>query len=192
MRCVCYCQACNCSLSRPRHGRRPACPIPSLEAGRTGTPLSNCTKLWISLHIAACCRAVLLAFSRDASVMHTAEVAATPLMVAATSQGAAQELPQAYPASGVLPFHGLCPLLAPLCYLFSSPAAIYPVWRAMYCRYWCYLHTLNSNTAPSAGLPVLCRTFLDLLQVMAAFAVVQLRHAGRSCFSDVGLQALRC
>jgi hypothetical protein len=37
----------------------------------------------------------------------------------------------------------------------------------MYQRYWCRLHTLNVQPAPSAGLPVLCRTFLELLQVGA-------------------------
>jgi hypothetical protein len=56
--------------------------------------------------------------------------------------------------------------LAPLCYLYEQPAAAYRVFCAMYGRYWCRLHTLNVQAAPSAGLPVLCRTFLELLQVI--------------------------
>ena len=116
-----------------------------------------CTAEFVLTHF----RAVLLAFSRDVSIPSTAAVAPHPAMTVGS---------RLMPGSGVLPFQGLCAYLAPLCYLYSSPAAMYPVWREMYCRYWCHLHTLNTSSAPSAGLPVLCRTFLDLLQVSQAHA----------------------
>lgn len=112
------------------------------------------------------CRAVLLAFSRDGSVRGKAAVSALPCFATTSISTPQQCTPmQLYPASGIMPFQGLSAYLAPLCYLYSSPAALYPVWHAMYCQFWCYLHTLNSSAAPAAGLPLLCRTFLDLLQV---------------------------
>lgn len=110
------------------------------------------------------CRAVLLAFSRDASVTGKTAVPTLPSFATASISTPQQPL-QLYPASGIMPFQGLSAYLAPLYYLYSSPAALYPVWHAMYCQFWCYLHTLNSSSAPAAGLPVLCRTFLDLMQV---------------------------
>jgi hypothetical protein len=118
------------------------------------------------------CRAVLLAFSRDSTVATQAASAPNPIMTAqapagaeAAAPGTQQQQQRAYPPSGVLPFQGLSAYLAPLCYLYDSPAATYPVWHAMYCQYWCKLHAVSSSPAPAAGLPVLCRTFLDLLQV---------------------------
>lgn len=115
--------------------------------------------------------AILLAFSRDQSV--SGSCAAQPHTVMAAGGTPAADHPQhqqqqLYPPSGVLPFQGLAAYLAPLLFLYGSPAATYPVWHAMYCQYWCRLHSLDSNQAPSAGLPVLCRTFLDLLQVRAS------------------------
>lgn len=108
------------------------------------------------------CRAILLALSRDPSVSRSAAVPAAPRL-AAEYKGPQQLRP--YPPSGILPFQGLALYLAPLCYVYEHPAAVYLVLAAMYCRYWSCLHTVNAKPAPSAGLPVLCKTFLELLQV---------------------------
>lgn len=105
--------------------------------------------------------------------MQQAAVKPDPVLTAGAPPGPKKPL-RAYPPSGVLPFQGLSAYLAPLCYLYGSPAAMYPVWHAMYCQYWCRLHSLNSNPAPAAGLPVLCRTFLDLLQVSLVIPPKQL------------------
>jgi hypothetical protein len=67
-----------------------------------------------------------------------------------------------YPPSGVLPYHGLALLAAPLCYLYRHPAGVYHMFRALYCRYWCRLHTLDG--APE-GLLHLYTVFEALLQV---------------------------
>lgn len=112
-------------------------------------------------------RALLLAFSRDASVMQQAATPPHPVLAVASDSPTECPLP-AYPPSGVLPFQGLSAYLAPLCFLYNSPAAVYPVWHAMYCQYWCRLHALSTDPAPAGGLPVLCRTFLDMLQVSAS------------------------
>lgn len=122
----------------------------------------------VTVCVAVCCRAVLLAFSRDPSSSINAVVPATPRLTAEVRDG--KQL-RPYPPSGILPFQGMASYLAPLCYLYQQPAAVYRMFKAMYGRYWCCLHTLNVQPAPSAGLPVLCRTFLELLQVRAAACV---------------------
>lgn len=106
-------------------------------------------------------RALLLAVSRDPSVVNSAAVRPAPLV----SYKSPTQQQQLYPASGILPFQGLSAFVAPLCYLYNSPAATYPVFKELYCRYWCRLHTLDVSQAPKASLAVLCRTFLDVLQV---------------------------
>jgi hypothetical protein len=132
------------------------------------------------------CRAVLLAFSRDSSVATQAASQPHPALTAQTTSAAgaaaagAQQPQRAYPPSGVLPFQGLSAYLAPLCYLYDSPAATYPVWHAMYCQYWCKLHAVSNSPAPAAGLPVLCRTFLDLLQVRVSCCLSWVCCAARS------------
>ncbi|WIA33511.1 hypothetical protein OEZ86_006636 [Tetradesmus obliquus] len=122
-------------------------------------------------------RAMLLAFSRDASASTSAAVPAAPRL-AAEAAGGKQLRP--YPPSGILPFQGMASYLAPLCYLYEQPAAAYRVFAAMYGRYWCRLHTLNVQPAPSAGLPVLCRTFLELLQDVDAEVYRHLCRLGPS------------
>lgn len=126
---------------------------------------------------------MLLAFSRDASASTSAAVTAAPRL-AAEAAGGKQLRP--YPPSGILPFQGMASYLAPLCYLYEQPAAAYRVFAAMYGRYWCRLHTLNVQPAPSAGLPVLCRTFLELLQVWGH------EHMRRRAFGTKAQLALNC
>jgi hypothetical protein len=70
-----------------------------------------------------------------------------------------------YPPSGLLPFRGLAALAAPLAFLYRHPAAAYRALLALYCRHWCGLHALSAARAPAAAMPVLCRTFCELLQV---------------------------
>lgn len=53
-----------------------------------------------------------------------------------------------YPLSGVVPFRGLAQYAAPLCYLHGQPAALYRLFKALYCRYFCKLHCL---TTPATG-----------------------------------------
>ncbi|WIA13365.1 hypothetical protein OEZ85_006945 [Tetradesmus obliquus] len=122
-------------------------------------------------------RAMLLAFSRDASASINASVPAAPRL-AAEAAGNKQLRP--YPPSGILPFQGMASYLAPLCYLYEQPAAAFRVFAAMYGRYWCRLHTINVQPAPSAGLPVLCRTFLELLQDVDAEVYRHLSRLGPS------------
>ncbi|MEW5318783.1 MAG: hypothetical protein WDW38_009973 [Sanguina aurantia] len=80
--------------------------------------------------------------------------------------------PVLFPPSGVVPFQGQVLHAAPLCYLYSSPAALYRMYRAMYCRYWCGLHSLS----PSHGaLPMLCKVTEDVLQVLDPTVVTHLQ-----------------
>ncbi|KAI8462764.1 MAG: hypothetical protein J3K34DRAFT_527500 [Monoraphidium minutum] len=105
-------------------------------------------------------RAMVLAFSRDASICRNAR--ATPLPRLA-SEGRGGRL-RAYPPSGVLPFCGLAALAAPVASLYRSPTAAYRVFSALYCRHWSALHGLGGSGAPAPGTAVLCRTFVDLLE----------------------------
>lgn len=113
-------------------------------------------------------RAVLLAFSRDTSISGAAAVPPAPLLTATAKDG--RQL-HPYPPSGVLPFQGLACYLAPLCHCLQHPAAVYRLFRALYCRHWCALHSLSAARAPAAALPVLCRTFAELLQVRQGLQV---------------------
>ncbi|MEW5306035.1 MAG: hypothetical protein WDW36_008536 [Sanguina aurantia] len=81
-------------------------------------------------------------------------------------------IPVLFPPSGVVPFQGQVLHAAPLCYLYSAPAALYRVYRAMYCRYWCGLRSLS----PSHGaLPMLCKMTEDVLQVLDPTVVAHLQ-----------------
>jgi hypothetical protein len=44
-----------------------------------------------------------------------------------------------------MPFRGLGLLVAPLAFIFQDRPLLYAVFRAMYCRYFIHLHTLNSE-----------------------------------------------
>ncbi|KIZ03010.1 hypothetical protein MNEG_4946 [Monoraphidium neglectum] len=81
-----------------------------------------------------CRPAILLAFSRDASICRNARGAPLPRLA---MEGRGGRL-HAYPPSGVLPFCGLAALAAPLAFLYSSPAAAYRVFAALYCRHWMF------------------------------------------------------
>eukprot|EP00877_Chromochloris_zofingiensis_P003595 jgi/Chrzof1/13236/Cz07g25210.t1 len=122
-------------------------------------------------------RAIMLAFSRDASIGKACAVQPAPRLAAETKDG---KLIRPYPPSGLLPYNGLAAYAAPLCYLYDHPAAVYRIFSALYCRYWSVLHTLNIKGAPGAGLPVLCKTFVDLLQELDPPVTAHLDALGHS------------
>jgi hypothetical protein len=69
------------------------------------------------------------------------------------------------PPYATIPVKGLTMLAAPLCYLFEHPAAVHRLFRSMYCRYWCKLSSLSPLGGRSPALPVLMRTYEQLLEV---------------------------
>ncbi|CEO98196.1 Rab-GAP TBC domain-containing protein [Plasmodiophora brassicae] len=65
------------------------------------------------------------------------------------------------PPCGVVPFHHQVMLAAPLCYLFQRCEHTYFVFRHMYARYFCRLHTISSRPGTILHL---CKLFEDLVQ----------------------------
>ncbi len=113
----------------------------------------------VSFRIAS--RAILLAFSRDASIPRCASAPALPRLAADSRGGRLR----AYPPSGVLPFRGLAAYAAPLAFLYPHPAAAYRVFVALYCRHWAALHGVSARGGPAPGMAALCRTFVELIEV---------------------------
>ncbi|GFR49576.1 hypothetical protein Agub_g11625, partial [Astrephomene gubernaculifera] len=84
-----------------------------------------------------------------------------------------------YPPSGVLPYRGLSLLAAPLCYLYDNPASSYRLFRAMYCRYWCKLHSLSTSPPPTCpALPGLLRVFEEIMQALDPLLLRHLQRLG--------------
>lgn len=83
-----------------------------------------------------------------------------------------------YPPCGVLAPQGSILLAAPLCFMYGNPAAVYRMHRALYCRFWCKLHTLSPVGLPSPALPMLLRTYEDLLQTLDPEVVAHLHRLG--------------
>ena len=103
---------------------------------------------------------LLLAFCRDPVV---SQRAAHPRPQPITARGKAGQRYH-FPPNGVPPFKGLSDFLCPLCFVYAQPPELYHCFRAMWCRYWCRLHSMSST--PGSLLPLL-RLFEDLLQECA-------------------------
>ncbi len=63
-----------------------------------------------------------------------------------TRQGQGQAAPQdALPPCCIVPFHRQSMYAAPLCFLFVKAEEAYFLFRALYARYFCRLHTISSQ-----------------------------------------------
>jgi len=67
-----------------------------------------------------------------------------------------------YPPSSVIPCHRFSRYFAPFCYISEKKEEAYFIFRAMYCKYFCYLHSLSSH---SQSIITLTKLFEDLLQM---------------------------
>ena len=115
---------------------------------------------------------VLLCFTRDPQVLKNRDAAAAgPAVLAAARSGALTP----FPPAGVLPLRGMSMLVYPLCYLYAQQQELYYAFRAMWCRYWCKLHTLSSR--PGTLLPLL-RSFEGLLAEHAPGLCLHLSQLG--------------
>jgi hypothetical protein len=66
-----------------------------------------------------------------------------------------------YPPAGVVPCKNFALLTCPFCYISVNMEEVYYIFRSFYCRYFCQLHSINSNPQGIIGL---CKLFEDLLQ----------------------------
>lgn len=103
---------------------------------------------------------VTLALVRDPWVAQRAAHTTVPPIRALAAGSEQHEPPTSggaaayhFPPSGIIPFRGLASFACPLCYLCGSAAELYPLLRAMWARYWCYLHTFSA--AGGTLLPLL-------------------------------------
>jgi Rab-GTPase-TBC domain len=98
---------------------------------------------------------IMLTFARDSQVPSACAV--PPNSAPITSAGSSLTVP---PCS-VVPFYQQSLLAAPLCYMYTGAIDAYFVFRQMYCRYWCRLHTISSY--PGSAL-YLAKMFESLVQ----------------------------
>ena len=68
----------------------------------------------------------------------------------------------AYPPAGVLPCMKFSGYAGPLSYISDKKEECYYIFRAFYCKYFCYLHTISSH---NQSIISLCKLFEDLLQM---------------------------
>ena len=66
----------------------------------------------------------------------------------------------AYPPSGILPCQMFSRYFGPLSYISDKKEDCYYIFRALYCKYFCYLHSISIN---SQSIISLCKLFEDLL-----------------------------
>ena len=66
-------------------------------------------------------------------------------------------------------WQGFADLVCPLCYVYSQPLELYFVFREMWIRYWCKLHSLSA--APGSLLPLLRRARLRTLNHLSLVIV---------------------
>lgn len=97
--------------------------------------------------------ACLMAFTRDASIVAACKINRSPEPIPKDSP---------FPPCGVVPFRGLVFYAAPLCYLYrhDEEHKLYGFFRALYCKYFCRLHHISSD---SRDIIALAKTFEDLL-----------------------------
>ncbi|GAX73915.1 hypothetical protein CEUSTIGMA_g1365.t1 [Chlamydomonas eustigma] len=136
-------------------------------------------------------RAVLLALSRDQDLMPC--LSSPPFWSSAISgQDASSsaltkedcvstshdQLQQQLLSNTILPVQGIAFLVAPLCYLYEHPADVYRLFRSMYARFWCKLHSMSCKVGNSPALPGLIRTYEHVLQELDPEIVVHLHGLG--------------
>ncbi|XP_055591767.1 TBC1 domain family member 19-like isoform X2 [Uranotaenia lowii] len=95
---------------------------------------------------------IMLCFSRDTEISQ---------MIQSEFSNSAKLKQYEGPACGFVPFHGICMLAAPFCYLYDNPVSLYFTFRAFYVRYCHRLTTINTHPQ---GIVSLCLLFEKLLQ----------------------------
>lgn len=88
----------------------------------------------------------------------------------------------AYPPCGVVPFKKFSSWFVPIGFLSNNKEDCYYVFRAMYCKYFCYLNTISSNPQ---SIMSLCKLFEDLLQMYEPEVCYHLQQLGISPLKTV-------
>jgi hypothetical protein len=88
----------------------------------------------------------------------------------------------AYPPCGVIPIKSFSKYVAPLGFLSSNKEDCYYIFRAMYCKYWCYLTSISSHPQSIVSL---CKLFEELLQMYEPEVCYHLNQLGISPLKTV-------
>ena len=83
----------------------------------------------------------------------------------------------AYPPAGLLPCMKFSGYAGPFSYISEKKEESYYIFRAFYCKYFCYLHTLSSH---NQSIISLCKLFEDLLQMFEPEVCYHLNQLGIS------------
>lgn len=83
----------------------------------------------------------------------------------------------AYPPAGVLPCLKFSSYAGPFAYISERKEDIFYIFRAFYCKYFCYLHTISSH---NQSIISLCKLFEDLLQMFEPEVCYHLNQLGIS------------
>lgn len=81
----------------------------------------------------------------------------------------------AYPPAGLLPCMKFSAYSGPFSYISDKKEEAYYIFRAFYCKYLCYLHTLSSH---NQSIISLCKLFEDLLQMFEPEVCYHLNQLG--------------
>lgn len=119
--------------------------------------------------------AAAAAVAATANKRRSADAPLAPLAAGADSSSADSLFPDSVPPNRVVPFHRFVYLLTPLCFVYSSTAHMYFVFRSLYCRWLCRLSAVSS--APDSIL-TLAHSFENLLQRRAPALCFKLQSLG--------------
>ncbi|MES1910087.1 MAG: hypothetical protein MHM6MM_002746 [Cercozoa sp. M6MM] len=87
----------------------------------------------------------VLCFSHDESIAERTPLRVTTAPLTAPLIRAPSQQPCHVPPSGVIAFHSMCTLVAPLCYVFGENTRdIYRCFRELYVEYFCRLHLIST------------------------------------------------
>eukprot|EP00397_Hematodinium_sp_SG-2012_P042196 GEMP01046620.1.p1 GENE.GEMP01046620.1~~GEMP01046620.1.p1 ORF type:complete len:326 (+),score=55.51 GEMP01046620.1:379-1356(+) len=120
---------------------------------------------------------LVLILSRDSEVFSACSVC--PMIPLSDDRAMAHDRERTrIPPSGIVPFEGYSLYAAPFAFLsdgssMSPQESIYPLYRAMYCRYFCKLHTMSTDGDTFLSL---LQTFESLFQAVAPDAAFHLKY----------------
>ncbi len=113
-------------------------------------------------------------FFRDPQVLEMLKCKPHTPLVGVAGPDKGNERVGVFPPAGILPCHGFKKLIAPFCYISRKVEEVYFIFRALYCKYFCQLHTISSDK----GIVYLCKFFEDLLQTYEPEVCYHLNQLG--------------
>ena len=102
---------------------------------------------------------VCMTFFRDRQVLDLLKSKPNAPVLCTTSN---DRIIGCFPPNSVIPIKKFSGLFAPLCFISNNKEDCYYIFRAMYCKYFCYLTSISSHPQSIVSL---CKLFEELLQM---------------------------